>query len=275
MYKHDLVEVLGHQRTEQAEEIFAHLDVDDNGDVSLDEMTTLVLKVGKDRRDIAASIHDISEAIAVVDRLLGVVVIVAVAFVYAAFFTEGFSDKVASLWSTFIGLSFAIGGTVTEFLSCCIFLFIKHPYDVGDRVEIDGVQLLVEHVSLMYSVFRRVDSDAKTQVPHSESTVREATSTYANSCSDIANGLWVQNISRSKAMKERLVLSVASTTSNEDLAALRNELHRFVTAEDNRRDFKPDFDIELLSVGNLKQLDLCVEIRHKVSSLRIFGEHRH
>lgn len=168
LYKNDLVEVLGRHRTEQAEEIFAALDVDANGDVSLEEMTTLVLKVGKDRRDIAASIHDISEAISVVDRLLGVVVVVAVAFVYAAFFTEGFSDKVASLWSTFIGLSFAIGGTVTEFLSCCIFLFIKHPYDVGDRVEINDIQLIVEHVSLMYSVFRRVDTDAKTQIPHSK-----------------------------------------------------------------------------------------------------------
>jgi len=105
---------------------------------------------------------------------------------------------------------------------------------------------VVEHVSLMYSVFRKMDSDSKTQIPH-----------------NIANALWVENISRSRAMKEKLTLSVASTTSDEDLQALRHELHRFVTAEENRRDFQPEFDIELISIGNLKQLDLCVEIRHK------------
>lgn len=62
LYKHDLIEVLGPQRTEQAEQIFNALDGDDNGDVSLEEMTLLVLKISQDRRDIATSIHDISEA---------------------------------------------------------------------------------------------------------------------------------------------------------------------------------------------------------------------
>ena len=66
-------------------------------------------------------------------------------------------------------------------------------------------------------------------------------------------------------MKEQLTLSVDATTSMEDIVALRGELQKFVTADDNRRDFKPEVDIELISVGNLKQLDLRVEIRHKVS----------
>jgi hypothetical protein len=64
-------------------------------------------------------------------------------------------------------------------------------------------------------------------------------------------------------MKERLTLSVAATTSMEDILALRSELQRFVAAEENRRDFHNDLDIELISVGNLTQLDLRVEIRHK------------
>ena len=209
-------------------------------------MTMLVVNVGQERKNRATSMHDISQAIAVLDRLLCLVVLIAIAFVYAAFFSPTFSDKITSLWTTFTGLAFAIGGTVTEFLSCCIFLFIKHPYDVGDRVDINGVQLVVEHISLMYSVFKRVDSDTTVQIPH-----------------NVANGLWIENISRSKAMKERLTLSVAATTSNEDILALRGELQKFVAADENRRDFQPEFDIELISVGNLKQLDLQVEIRHK------------
>ena len=64
-------------------------------------------------------------------------------------------------------------------------------------------------------------------------------------------------------MKERLNLSVAATTSNEDILALRGELQNFVTADENRRDFQPEVEIELRSVGDLKQLDLRVEIRHK------------
>jgi small-conductance mechanosensitive channel len=224
LYKDDLIEVLGTHRTEQAEEIFAALDRDGNGDVSLEEMTMLVTNVGRDRKNRATSMHEIGQAIAVLDRLLCLIVLIAIAFVFAAFFSPGFSDKITSLWTTFTGLAFAIGGTVTEFLSCCIFLFIKHPYDVGDRVCINDVQLVVEHISLMYSVFRRVDSDSTVQIPH-----------------NIANTLWIDNYSRSKAMKERLTLSVAATTSNDDILALRAELQKFVTAEENRRDFQPEF----------------------------------
>ena len=61
LYKRDLVEVLGEQRLDEAEEIFAELDRDGNGDVSLDEMTMLVISIGKDRKNRATSMHDIGQ----------------------------------------------------------------------------------------------------------------------------------------------------------------------------------------------------------------------
>ncbi|KAK4540737.1 hypothetical protein LTR36_008952 [Oleoguttula mirabilis] len=246
LYRQDLIEVLGRQRTEEAEEIFAALDRDGNGDVSLDEMTMLIISVGQERKNRAASMHDISQAIAVLDSLLSAVVLAAIAFIYATFFSKTFAAKSTQLWTTFTGLAFAIGGTVTEFLSCCIFLFVKHPYDVGDRVDINEVELIVEHISLMYSVFRRVDSEKIVQIPHA-----------------IANTLWIENISRSKQMKERLSINVSAATSFEDVLALRGELSSFVSAAENKRDFMPDLDIELRSLNDLAKLELRVEIRHK------------
>jgi hypothetical protein len=178
----------------------------------------------------------------------------AIGFIYAAFFSADFSKSSTQLWTTFTGLAFAIGGTVTEFLGCCIFLFVKHPYDVGDRVDITQVELVVVRISLMYTVFRRVDSDKVVQIPH-----------------NVANTLWIENVSRSKAMKERLTLNVAATTSIDDIEALRSELHKFVTSSEHKRDFQPEFDIELIGVGDMKQLELRVEIQHKVCFLPHFA----
>jgi hypothetical protein len=67
-------------------------------------------------------------------------------------------------------------------------------------------------------------------------------------------------------MKEQYNFSVSAATSNADILALRAQLEKFVQAPENKRDFQDDVDIELISVGDLKQLDLRVEIRHKVSS---------
>ncbi|TKA65134.1 hypothetical protein B0A55_11274 [Friedmanniomyces simplex] len=246
LYQQDLVEILGQQRTEAAEEIFHVLDRDGNGDVSLDEMEMLVVNVGQERHNRAASMQDISEAIAVLDRLLSAVVLFAIAFIYATYFSKAFAAKTTQLWTNFTGLAFAIGGTVTEFLSCCIFLFIKHPYDVGDRVDINQVELVVEHISLMYSFFRRVDNEKTVQIPH-----------------NVANTLWIENVSRSKQMKERLSINVSAATSMEDVLALRGELNKFVAAPENKRDFMPELDIELRNVNDLDKLELRVEIRHK------------
>ncbi|KAK5736639.1 hypothetical protein LTR17_007296 [Elasticomyces elasticus] len=271
LYQTDLVEVLGRQHSDAAEEIFHALDRDANGDVSLEEMEMLVVNVGHERHNRAASMQDISQAIGVLDSLLSVLVLVAVAFIYATFFSPAFAAKTTQLWTTFTGLAFAIGGTVTEFLSvlyvspdfssrlavsrglrtayspsCCIYLFVKHPYDVGDRVDINAVELVVERISLMYSVFRRVDNDKTVQIPH-----------------NVANTLWIENVSRSKQMKERLSINVAATTSMEDVLALRNELNKFVAAPENKRDFMPELDIELRNLNDLDKLELRVEIRHK------------
>jgi hypothetical protein len=122
---------------------------------------------------------------------------------------------------------------------------------VGDRVDITQTELVVERISLMYTVFRRVDSDKIVQIPH-----------------NVANTLWIENVSRSKAMKERLTLNVAATTSFEDIESLRSELQKFVAAAEHKRDFQPGFEIELISVGDMKQLELRVEIHHKVCTKR-------
>ena len=244
----DIRDVLGPAQAEEADEIFNALDKDCNGDVSLDEMIMLVMEVGQERKNRASSMHDISQAIEVLDRMLVVVVFVAIAFIYAAFFSKTLATKTAQLWSVLTGLAFAIGGTVTEFLGCCIFLFVKHPYDVGDRVDIDKTELIVEHISLMYSVFRRVDNDKTVQISHI-----------------VANGHWIENVSRSKAMKERITLGVSANTTSAEIVALRNDLEEFVRSPENARDYQPGLDVEVVGVGNLSHLDLMIEIRHKVS----------
>lgn len=52
-----------------------------------------------------------------------------------------------------IGLSWLIGGSLAEVLTSIIFLFIKHPYDVGDRVEINKITYTVKEIRLLSTIF--------------------------------------------------------------------------------------------------------------------------
>ena len=52
-----------------------------------------------------------------------------------------------------LGLSWLIGGSLQEVLSSIIFLFIKHPFDVGDRVVISGQTYTVKEIRLLSTTF--------------------------------------------------------------------------------------------------------------------------
>ena len=79
----------------------------------------------------------------------------------------------------------------------------------------------------------------------------------------VLNNLWIENVTRSKAMKEQLEMSISFDTSLEDIEILRKEMEKFVQHPDNARDFQPDFILEAAGIGSMDKLVLKVEIRHK------------
>jgi hypothetical protein len=81
----DIVEVLGPAHKDEAEECFAAIDADANGDISLDEMVRKVVDIGKERKAIANSMKDISQALAVFDQILLFIVLLIVIFVFRKF----------------------------------------------------------------------------------------------------------------------------------------------------------------------------------------------
>jgi len=128
-------------------------------------------------------------------------------------------------------------------------LFVKHPYDVGDRVDITGPekeQLIVERISLLYTVFTRIDKMQVVQIPNI-----------------VLNTLWIENVSRSKAMKEGIDINVSYDTSFEEIELLRLEMENFVRAPENSRDFQQDIAIGVGGVGDLDKLQLKIAIKHK------------
>lgn len=82
LYVEDVVEVLGAGHRDDAEECFASIDADGNGDISLDEMIRKVVEIGKERKAITHSMKDIGQALTVFDNILLFVVLLIVIFVF-------------------------------------------------------------------------------------------------------------------------------------------------------------------------------------------------
>lgn len=248
LYQEDIVEVLGTGRETEAIEAFGAIDRDGNGDISLDEMVLTVTEFGRERKSIASSMHDVDQAINVLDGLLSTVVFVICIFVIIAFLNASFVTTLATAGTALLSLSFVFAATAQEVLGSCIFLFVKHPYDIGDRVDLNSAadQLTVEHISLLFTVFKRVNTGKMVQIPNI-----------------VLNNLWVENVSRSKAMREQLSVFCAFDTPFEDIQALKHEMEAFVVDKENNRDFQSDVQVECVGIAEMNKLELRIEIRHK------------
>lgn len=71
-------------------------------------------------------------------------------------FEQQYSKDLGVFWSGLTGLSFAFGGVLLEFTQACTFVFAKHPYDVGDYVEMKSKKLVVEKIFLTHTNFEEV-----------------------------------------------------------------------------------------------------------------------
>lgn len=249
LLQEDFHDVLGDSKRQIAEEAFVAIDTDANGDIGLEEMVTAVVEFSRERKSIASSMHDVDQAITVLDRLLCTVVFIAIIFIFVAFLNESFVTTLATAGTALLSLSFVFAATTQEVLGSCIFLFVKHPYDIGDRVDINADQFTVEHISLLFTVFKRANGQkvgGLVQVPN------------------IAlNTLFIENLSRSHAMMEEYSVFVSFDTTFEDIQILRDELNKFVMDKDNSRDFQPDINIEVLGTTDQSKLEVQVQIKHK------------
>lgn len=246
LYLEDLTEVFGAEKEEEAEEIFSALDVDGNGDISLDEMVLRVSEFGRERAALSNSMRDVDQAIRVLDNLLMTIVFVMAIFIFVAWLNQSFTTTLATAGTALLSLSFVFSVTAQELLGSCIFLFVKHPYDVGDRVDILGEALVVERISLLYTMFRRVQDHKRTQIANI-----------------VLNTLWVDNVSRSGAMREQIELFISFDTTFEDIELLRKEIQAFVLSKENSRDYQPEVEIEVVDLAEMNKMKLKVDVRHK------------
>ncbi|KAL7266283.1 hypothetical protein RUND412_011176, partial [Rhizina undulata] len=203
----DLLEVMGHEHEERAKECFQAIDADGNGDVSMDEMLLHVLHVYNERRSLAKSMQDVDNAISALDKILLFLVFIIVVLIFVIMQQRSIATTIAGFGTVLISMSFVFGLSAQELLGSCIFLFVKHPYDVGDRVDVDDQHLIVDHISLLFTVFTRINDNKMTQIPN-----------------NVLNTKVIGNVSRSTCMRENITIGIDYDTSFEDIQKLRELL---------------------------------------------------
>ncbi|TIA93991.1 hypothetical protein E3P81_00486 [Wallemia ichthyophaga] len=226
-----------------AEEAFVVFDKECNGDVTLEEIEMACLEIHRERLALTSSMRDLDSAVAALNKILMSVYVVAACLVIVAMLDVKFSTLVTSAGSLVLGMSWLIGTTAQEILASIIFLFVKHPYDVGDRVKIDGNDMTVKEMNLLYSIFRGIDGTI-TQAPHA-----------------VLNLKYIHNYRRSGSTSEEFIFNVFYDTSFDQIEDLRSRMLHFLKTE--RRDFIQECDINILDLPDQEKMTLSTSINYK------------
>ncbi|RMZ78011.1 hypothetical protein DV737_g4100, partial [Chaetothyriales sp. CBS 132003] len=236
---------------DEADAAFSMFDKDMNGDISMEELEAVCVEMGRERKSITASLKDLDSVVGKLDDVLFFIVLVVAVLVLISLLSTSAAGVLTSAGSAVLALSWLFSATAQEFLQSCVFVFVKHPFDVGDRVSIygnTGAQLkgddyFVKEVSLLYTEFKKM-----------EGQVVQAPNSYLNT-------LFILNMRRSGGLAEAVPIIIRFGTTIEQIEAFRAQLMDFVKSE--KREYQGNILTELREVTEAYSLTLNVVFFYK------------
>lgn len=238
---------------EEADAAFAVFDRDLNGDVSMEELEAFCDEVHREKKAIDSSLKDLESVILKLDRVFLVIVIIIAVIVFISIISSSAAAALTSAGTVILGLAWVLQATAQEFLQSIIFVFVKHPFDVGDRVTVYGNtgaammgdDYYVTEISLLYTEFKKMEGHI-VQAPN-----------Y------LLNNLFILNHRRSNALADVFELKMKHGTPVEVIDELQARMTEFVL--ENRRDFNGKILTELRSIENSCTMKLNFICFHKSS----------
>lgn len=99
------------------------------------------IKVYLERKSLAHSLNDAKTAIEELNRLLSGVLVIVIIIVWLLMMGFLTTKVLVFISSQLLVVVFVFGNTAKTVFEAIIFVFVMHPFDVGDRCVIDGVQV--------------------------------------------------------------------------------------------------------------------------------------
>ncbi|KAL8144176.1 hypothetical protein V2J09_017208 [Rumex salicifolius] len=206
-----------------------------------------VVNVFRERRALALSLNDTKTAVNKLHQLLNVLVGFIVVIIWLMILGVPISHFLLLISSQLLLLTFIFGNTFKTTFEAIIFLFVMHPFDVGDRCEIDEVQMIVEEMNLLTTVFLRYDN-RKIIYPNSILATKPISNYYRSPDMGDAIDFCVHTTRRNIVMRDvedmnRLKFSIwlSHTMNHQDMG--ERWARRALLVEEMLKIFK-DLDIE-------------------------------
>ncbi|GJR14828.1 mechanosensitive ion channel protein 6-like protein [Tanacetum coccineum] len=202
-----------------------------------------VVNVFRERRALALSLNDTKTAVDKLHQMLNIVVAIIIVIIWLLILKLATTHFFIFLSSQLILVAFVFGNTCKTLFEATIFLFVMHPFDVGDRCEIDGVQLVVEQMDILTTTFLRYDNQ-KIAYPNS-----------------VLSTMPIGNYQRSPEMGDAIDFCIHVSTPAGKIAKMKENITSYI---ENKSDhWQPEPMIVVRDVEDMNRLKISVWLTHR------------
>ncbi|KAL1554476.1 mechanosensitive ion channel protein 6-like [Salvia divinorum] len=213
--------------------------------ISKASLKSWVVNAFIERRALALTLNDTKTAVDKLHHMVNVIVGLIIMVVCLVILEIATSKFLLYISSQIVVVAFIFGNTCKTVFEAVIFVFVIHPFDVGDRCEIDGVQMVVEEMNILTTVFLRYDN-LKIIFPNVTLATRP-----------------IGNFYRSPDMGDSVDFVVHIATPVEKIAMIKQRITTYIEVKNDY--WYPQPSVVMMNIEQLNMLKLSVWVRHKMN----------
>lgn len=214
--------------------------------ISKEPLTDWAVNIFKQREYLSHSLKDAKTAIEELNRILSGIVLVLIVVVWLLLMGFATTKVLLFFSSQILVVVFIFGNTCRTVFEAMIFVFIMHPFDVGDRCVIDGVQMIVEEMDILKTAFLRYDNEM-IYYPNAVLATKA-----------------IGNFNRSpEKMGDTVNFDVDVSTPSERIEALKAKIKEYI--EGNPHHWHRDHSVQIKEIEQMNTMKMALFVNHSTN----------
>ncbi|XP_038897085.1 mechanosensitive ion channel protein 10-like [Benincasa hispida] len=230
---------------EEIDLVLPHFEVDETRKIDKKALINWVVKVYQERKTLAHALNDTKTAVEELNNLAIALIIIVTAVIWLLLMEIATSKVLVFLLSQLAVAAFMFGNACKTAFEALIFVFVMHPFDVGDFCVVDGVQLLVEEMNILTTVFLKLNNE-KVYYPNSVLATKPITNYY-----------------RSPNMFDTIEFSISFATPLERIGAMKEKIKRYL--EKNPQHWHPNHSVVVKEIENVNKIKIALFAKHTMN----------
>lgn len=213
--------------------------------ISRKELKNWMVNTFRERRALVLSLNDTKKAVNKLHQMLNILVGLVIAGIWLLILKVASTHFFVLLSSQLLLVVFVFGNTCKTMFEGIIFLFVMHPFDIGDRCEVDDVQLVVEEMNILTTTFLRYDNQ-KICYPNSVLSTKP-----------------ISNYYRSPDMGDAVDFCIHISTPVEKIALMKEKITSYIEKMSDH--WYPAPMIVLRDIEDMNRLKISLWLSHRIN----------